>query len=157
MSLSLGSTPERCRPQNRHPPPLLPSATPPLTHTMTSLPHPAHTRQQLPILSPKMHFADLPYKDACLYQVSATKPSYCLLFLLPSLFFTFHLCPSLSTDTLSSVYKSSCVCVSLAVRQTHGQSGYSRTEQTVTESVSGRLCCSWLITALSPLWTAPSD
>lgn len=133
-------------PKNRHPPPLHPPATAPLTHTMTSLPHPADTGQQLPIFSPKMHFADLPYKAACLYQVSTTKP----LFLPPFLsllftFFTFHLCPSMSTGTFSSVYIS-------CVRHTCGQSGFSRTEQTVTESVSGHLCCSWLVAGLSPLF-----
>lgn len=154
LSLSLGSSPESCRPQNRHPPPLLPSATPPLTHTMTSLPHPAHTRQQLPIFSPKMHFADMPYKDACLYQVSTTKPSHCLFFFLSSLPFSLSVfAPHFpSTPSPLSINLPVCVCVSLAARQTHGQSGYSRTEQIVTESVSGCLCCSWLIAALSPLW-----
>ena len=82
-------------PKNQHPPPLLLSATPPLTHTMTSLPHPAHTRQQLVIFSPKMHYADLPYKDACLYQPLLVPPflpcfSFLYLFCFPSLHLSFH-------------------------------------------------------------------
>lgn len=67
-----------CRSQSRHPPPSPPSATPPLTHTMTSLPHPTHTRQQLPIFSPKLHIADFPHKDRCLYPLPAPKASLTL-------------------------------------------------------------------------------
>lgn len=123
---------------------------------MTSVPHPAHTHWQPPIFSPKMCFAYLPYKDARLYQLTAFNTLSLTLFL-SSLYLFFFLLSIFTPHfplTPPALYKSPSlsVCVSLAVRQTHGQSGYRRTEQTVTESVSGRLCCSWLISALSPLW-----
>lgn len=38
-----------------------------------------------------------------------------------------------------------CLYVCLTGCETDTWSGYSRTEQTVTESVSGCLCCSWLL------------
>lgn len=94
----------------------------PHPHTMTSLPHPAHTCQPLPIFSHKMYFV-FSNKVAHLY-----RKTFLTLVFLPS---------SLVLSFLFTVFNPS-VCVS----------GCIRTGQTVTQSVIGCLCCFWLITAL---------